>query len=48
MRLVKYGIIETIPPALDHRCDNLMPVRGYRLAIDENATMVDLSVTGQS
>jgi len=48
MRLVKYRIIEMISPALDHRCDNLMPFRGYRLVIDENAAMVDLSVTGQS
>jgi hypothetical protein len=37
-----------IPPALDHRCDNLMPVHGYRLVTDENAAMVDLSLPGQS
>jgi hypothetical protein len=37
-----------IPPALDHRCDNLMPVQSYRLVRDENAAMVDLSLTGQS
>ena len=37
-----------IPPALEHRCDNLMPVQGYHLVTDENAAMVDLSLTGQS
>jgi len=48
MRLVTYRIIEMIPPALDHRRDNLMPVQGCCLLRDENAAMVDLSLTGQS
>jgi hypothetical protein len=48
MRLVKYRIIEMFLPALDHRCDTLMPVQGCRLVRDENAAMVDLSLTGQS
>jgi len=48
MRLVKYRIIEMIPTALEHRCDNLIPVQGYHLVIDENEAVVDLSSSGQS
>lgn len=48
MRLVKYQNREMIPPAVDQRCDNMMPVQGYRLVIDENAPVVELSLIGQS